>query len=138
MSTSEPHLNSTDNVTGPMTAIVDSQKEAIDMTNSNPVTRSTSVAEWLERQERNKARFEESIRRGLAYQPQLTDVFISPYAKCGTTWLRQIVHGLKTTRGDMDFDGISRVVPWLETPKCPSTIGARIAAALLSYRSWRT
>jgi len=85
----------------------------MNMTNLNPVTRSTSVAEWFERQEQNRASFEESLRNGLAYQPQSTDVFISPYAKCGTTWLQQIVHGLKT-RGDMDFDDISRVVPWLE------------------------
>jgi hypothetical protein len=57
---------------------------------------------------------EEGIRRGLAFQPQPTDVLISPYAKCGTTWLQQIVHALRT-RGDLDFDDISRVVPWIET-----------------------
>ena len=42
-----------------------------------------------------------------------TDVVITPYAKSGTTWLQQIFHCLRT-RGDMDFDDISRVVPWLE------------------------
>jgi hypothetical protein len=87
--------------------------DAIDVTSLDTVTRLTSVAEWLERQKQNEARFEKSIRLGLAYQPQPTDVIISPYAKCGTTWLQQIVHGLKT-RGDIDFDDISRVVPWLE------------------------
>ena len=56
----------------------------------------------------------EGIERGLAFQPRPTDVLISPYAKSGTTWLQQIVHGLRT-RGDMDFDDISRVVPWIET-----------------------
>ena len=54
---------------------------------------------------------EESIR---AYRPSPTDVIISPAGKCGTTWLQQTFHTLRT-RGDMDFDDISRVVPWIET-----------------------
>ena len=49
-----------------------------------------------------------------SFRPRPTDVFITPYGKSGTTWLQQIVHTLRT-RGDMDFDDISRVVPWLET-----------------------
>ena len=49
-----------------------------------------------------------------SYRPRATDVIISPYAKCGTTWLQQTFHTLRT-RGDMDFDDISRVVPWIET-----------------------
>jgi len=55
----------------------------------------------------------EGVRRGLAYRPGPTDVFISPYAKCGTTWMQQIVHGLRTG-GDMAFDEITEAVPWLE------------------------
>ncbi len=43
-----------------------------------------------------------------------TDIVISPFGKCGTTWLQQTFHTLRT-RGDMDFDDISRVVPWIET-----------------------
>jgi hypothetical protein len=58
-------------------------------------------------------RTEESLARGLAFRPRPTDVFISPYAKCGTTWMQQIVHTLRT-RGDMDFGEISEVVPWIE------------------------
>jgi len=54
------------------------------------------------------------IARGLAFTPRPSDVVISPFGKCGTTWLQQIVHSLRT-RGDLDFDDISRVVPWLET-----------------------
>jgi hypothetical protein len=54
------------------------------------------------------------IARGLGFQCRPTDVIISPFGKCGTTWLQQIVHSLRT-RGDLDFDDISRVVPWLET-----------------------
>ena len=49
-----------------------------------------------------------------AYRPRPTDIVISPYSKCGTTWLQQTFHCLRT-RGDMDFDDISRVVPWIET-----------------------
>lgn len=56
---------------------------------------------------------DESTQNGLAFQPEETDVFISPYAKSGTTWLQQIVHGLRT-RGSMEFDEITSVVPWLE------------------------
>jgi len=49
-----------------------------------------------------------------AYRPRPSDVVITPYGKCGTTWLQQIFHTLRT-RGDFDFDDISRVVPWIET-----------------------
>ncbi len=49
-----------------------------------------------------------------SYRPRATDVIISPSAKCGTTWLQQTFHTLRTG-GDMDFDDISRVVPWIET-----------------------
>lgn len=47
------------------------------------------------------------------FVPRPTDVIISPYGKCGTTMLQQMFHTLRT-RGDMDFDDISRVVPWIE------------------------
>jgi len=50
----------------------------------------------------------------MSYRPRPSDVVITPYGKCGTTWLQQIFHTLRT-RGDFDFDDISRVVPWLET-----------------------
>ena len=56
---------------------------------------------------------EASIQQGLAFQPRPTDVLISPFPKCGTTWTQQIVHGLRT-RGSMEFDEITAVVPWLE------------------------
>ena len=48
------------------------------------------------------------------WRPRATDVVISPFSKCGTTWLQQIFHTLRT-RGDTDFDDVSRVVPWIET-----------------------
>jgi hypothetical protein len=59
----------------------------------------------------------DDIAAGIAaYRPRPTDVIITPYGKCGTTWLQQIFHTLRT-RGDFDFDDISRVVPWIETSK---------------------
>jgi hypothetical protein len=56
---------------------------------------------------------DDGVRRGLSYMPAATDIFISPYAKCGTTWMQQIVHGLRSG-GSMEFDEITEVVPWLE------------------------
>ncbi|SIO13223.1 Sulfotransferase domain-containing protein [Parasphingorhabdus marina DSM 22363] len=47
-------------------------------------------------------------------RPQSGDVMISPYGKSGTTMMQQMFHQLRTG-GDMDFDDISRVVPWIET-----------------------
>ena len=85
------------------------------MSTTPTITRPASVAEWFERfQQTGLSLMEESTQHGVRYQAQPTDLFISPFAKCGTTWLQQIVHGLRTG-GAMDFDDISRVVPWLET-----------------------
>ena len=56
---------------------------------------------------------ERGIARGLAFAPRATDVFVATYPKCGTTLMQQIVHGLRTA-GDLDFEDISAVVPWLE------------------------
>ncbi len=59
---------------------------------------------------------EEAIRARDAAAPFVTrptDVIISPYGKCGTTMTQQAFHTLRT-RGDTDFDDISRVVPWIE------------------------
>lgn len=50
----------------------------------------------------------------MQFRPRPDDVIISPFAKCGTTWLQQIFHQLRTG-GDEDHDDISRVVPWIET-----------------------
>lgn len=78
----------------------------------NSLRRPTSLEEMDERTKGMGT--EEGRAYGLAFQLRPTDVVITPYGKSGTTWLQQIVHGLRT-RGDMDFDDISRVVPWLET-----------------------
>ncbi|MDQ0464196.1 hypothetical protein QO010_001977 [Caulobacter ginsengisoli] len=50
------------------------------------------------------------------FRPRPTDVIITPFGKCGTTWLQQTFHTLRT-RGDMDFQDISQVVPWIETSR---------------------
>lgn len=56
---------------------------------------------------------EDGIARGRQFKPKMGDIVISPYGKCGTTWLQQMAHTLRT-RGDMVFDDISRVCPWIE------------------------
>jgi hypothetical protein len=38
---------------------------------------------------------------GLGFVPRPSDVIIASYAKCGTTWLQQIGHSLRTG-GDLD------------------------------------
>lgn len=55
-----------------------------------------------------------SIGNAMSFQARASDIFINSYPKSGTTWLQQIVHGLRS-RGDMRFEEITAVVPWLET-----------------------
>jgi len=74
-------------------------------------SRPTTIEAMLEAS--SKLATEEGVQRGLAYQPDPTDIIISPYAKCGTTWMQQMVHALRTG-GDMDFAEITEAVPWLE------------------------
>ncbi|MCP4176584.1 MAG: sulfotransferase domain-containing protein [bacterium] len=56
---------------------------------------------------------DESMKCALSFTPKDGDIFISPYPKCGTTWIQQIIHGLRTG-GSMDFNEINEVIPWLE------------------------
>jgi hypothetical protein len=74
--------------------------------------RATTLDELIEKMGRLVS--PEGYTTGLAFSPRPSDVIIAPYAKCGTTWLQQMVHTLRTG-GDLDFDDISRVVPWIET-----------------------
>jgi len=77
--------------------------------------RARSIAEWMEIRARMMGPTD--IADGVAsYRPRPTDIVITPFGKCGTTWLQQTFHTLRTG-GDMDFDDISRVVPWIETAK---------------------
>ncbi|CAD7704407.1 unnamed protein product, partial [Ostreobium quekettii] len=56
---------------------------------------------------------EEGRMKAFQFKPRTDDVFIVTCAKAGTTWMQQIVHGLRTG-GSMDFDEISLVIPHIE------------------------
>jgi hypothetical protein len=56
---------------------------------------------------------EDGVSRGLRFKPRSNDVFVVTSPKCGTTWMQQILHQLRSG-GDMSFDGISDVVPFIE------------------------
>lgn len=69
------------------------------------------------------------------FEPRPTDVIISPYGKCGTTMLQQAFHTLRT-RGEIDFDDISRVVPWIEmSPMLGIDLNARQRAEPRGFKS---
>ena len=78
--------------------------------------RPASFEAYLELLEARRAATAQAVRPETVFEPRATEVVISPFGKCGTTWLQQIVHTLRT-RGDTDFDDISRVVPWIETSR---------------------
>jgi hypothetical protein len=88
-------------------------EETIDMDDSGnaDLHRARSVPELWQVMSRFSSA--EGMARGRAFAPRPSDVFIATYPKCGTTLMQQIVHGLRT-HGDMDFEDISGVVPWLE------------------------
>lgn len=50
-----------------------------------PLTRPTN----LEEMQQASAGFatDEGIQSGLSYIPDPTDIFVTPYSKCGTTWM---------------------------------------------------
>lgn len=83
------------------------------MTTATAPRRASSLAEMGEIQGR-LFKPEEIGASIQSYRARPTDVIIAPFGKSGTTWLQQILHTLRTG-GDMDFDDISRVVPWIET-----------------------
>lgn len=53
----------------------------------------------------------QSIAHMESFKPRPSDVFVVTYPKCGTTWVTQICHGLRS-RGSMDFGEITEVCPW--------------------------
>lgn len=61
---------------------------------------------------RNKGMHTEaSIAVGRSFKPRPSDVFVVTYPKCGTTWVTQICHQLRTG-GHMEFGEITQVCPW--------------------------
>ncbi|MGM0701585.1 MAG: sulfotransferase domain-containing protein [Pseudomonadota bacterium] len=77
----------------------------------------------------------EGFQSGLNFHPDTTDILIAPYVKCGTTWMQQVVHGLRTA-GSMDFDEILEVVPWIELAH---DMGADLDAPQVSHpRAFKT
>ncbi len=76
--------------------------------NQSTTPRARSVEEFGAMMERLQ-KFELENFRPLEAQPG--DVFITSWAKSGTTLTQQMFHQLRTG-GDMDFDDISRMTPW--------------------------
>ena len=75
-------------------------------------SRPTTLAAMRERMQHFRS--DESERRADETLALATDVFIATYPKCGTTLLQQMLHTLRT-RGDMSYNEITEVVPWLES-----------------------
>lgn len=74
-------------------------------------SRATSFDGFQERIAR--LRSPEGLAHARDFRPRADDVIIATFPKAGTTWMQQIVHGLRT-RGDMSFDEITAVTPWIE------------------------
>jgi len=54
---------------------------------------------------------ERSVAHGRSFQTRPTDVFVTTYPKCGTTWMTQICHQIRAP-GHMEFEEIAEVCPW--------------------------
>ena len=84
---------------------------------------------------------DKSVEVGHAMKPRRGDVFVSTYPKCGTTWMTQIVHMLRT-RGDMGFGEITEVIPWdILAWECGQDLDADHVAeprAFKSHEPWET
>jgi len=76
-----------------------------------PRGRATTLKQFFALHDRLMSK--DSYPQGAPFVPRPSDVFITPFAKSGTTWLQQITHGLRSG-GDMDFEEISYVVPCID------------------------
>ena len=83
----------------------------------------------------------ESIRKARAFKPKPKDVFISTYPKCGTTWVMQIVHAIKSN-ADMNFGEITEKLPWdVLAHQCHQDLDAPqdiLPRAFKSHETWAT
>ena len=75
--------------------------------------RAQNLDEWVEVSKKTGEIFAASMEKLEDFAPRASDVFISPFGKSGTTWLQQITHGLRS-HGDMSFEEITEVTPWIE------------------------
>lgn len=82
------------------------------MNDTEATPRRATTVEGIERRMAGFAT-REGVQRGLDFRLRPDDILIATYPKAGTTLMQQIVHGLRTG-GDMDFDEITEVVPWIE------------------------
>ncbi|CAB4011112.1 sulfotransferase domain-containing [Paramuricea clavata] len=64
-------------------------------------------------QRRSRLMTNESRQKALGFVPRSSDVLVATPIKCGTTWIQQIMHQLRSG-GDMTFTDIDEVVPWIE------------------------
>lgn len=76
------------------------------------------------------------------YAPEPGDVFITCWAKSGTTMMQQMFHQIRmvaaTGAGDMDFDDISRMTPWDDSATMTDTdMTAPQRAAPRGFKSHR-
>ncbi|CAB4024150.1 sulfotransferase domain-containing, partial [Paramuricea clavata] len=55
----------------------------------------------------------EGRQKALSFVPRSSDVIVATASKCGTTWMQQIVHQLRSG-GDMTFTDIDEVVLWID------------------------
>ena len=55
----------------------------------------------------------EERQKTASFVPRPNDVFVATYEKCGTTWMKQIMHQLRSG-GDMSYRDITDVVPWID------------------------
>ncbi len=67
----------------------------------------------LVRERSSRLATEQGRSYGLNFKPRSDDVFVVTPPKCGTTWMQQILHQLRSG-GDMSFDDISDVIPFIE------------------------
>jgi hypothetical protein len=104
-------------------------------------TRRTDLGLQLMKLRNKNMHSEKSVEVGHAMKPRPTDVFISTYPKCGTTWMTQIVHMLRS-KGDMNFGEITEVIPWdILAHECGQDLDADHVAnprCFKSHEPWET
>lgn len=75
------------------------------------IRRARSLEEYVAKVQ--KLGTEGGMANAAAFKARPDDILVSTFAKAGTTWMQQIVHGLRTC-GDMNFREVTDVVPWIE------------------------